>query len=395
MMVGFLVSNVALSISTFFFCINAMWGVSTSRWFRNKWWVLGMVWLAFIALSWFWSDDKAHWERTLQVKLPLLVFPLAFGFWQGFTAHRLRWVSLAMGLILLAGVGYSISFLIIDPNKYILQYRYSHLLPTPCSQDHVRFSMALALYIIWGIYIWPWLQHKSFKWAVGIIIVIFAVYLHVLAAKSGLVAFYLFLLCWSVYLSFARKKMLGLAILVAIPVFVTLAMKFIPTFSERKDYIWYAAMMLMDGDRSGNYGDIGRLMSYKISIRIIKEHPLTGVGAGDVMTEMKKGYDILYPQVEDKARLIPHNQFLIEGMSCGIPAMLVFFAWVCYPLTWIRRNRQSFFFFAVWLLLLTQLMIEPILEVQFGVFVYMFFLLWQRQPMPQLSATADKPTTPQ
>jgi O-antigen ligase len=255
--------------------------------------------------------------------------------------------------------------------------------------------MALALYIIWGIYIWPWLQHKSFKWAVGIIIVIFAVYLHVLAAKSGLVAFYLFLLCWSVYLSFARKKMLGLAILVAIPVFVTLAMKFIPTFSERKDYIWYAAMMLMDGDRSGNYGDIGRLMSYKISIRIIKEHPLTGVGAGDVMTEMKKGYDILYPQVEDKARLIPHNQFLIEGMSCGIPAMLVFFAWVCYPLTWIRRNRQSFFFFAVWLLLLTQLMIEPILEVQFGVFVYMFFLLWQRQPMPQLSATADKPTTPQ
>jgi hypothetical protein len=109
---------------------------------------------------------------------------------------------------------------------------------------------------------------------------------------------------------------------------------------------------------------------------------------------MKKGYATYYPQVDDKARLVPHNQFLITALGCGIPAMLIFTAWVVYPLTWLRRKitaseklfaaRQNFFFFMAWLLLLTQLLIEPVLDVQYGVFVYMFFMWWQQQKMPEL-----------
>jgi hypothetical protein len=55
--------------------------------------------------------------------------------------------------------------------------------------------------------------------------------------------------------------------------------------------------------------------------------------------------------------------------------MLLFAAWVFFPLVWLRRNRQGFFFFVVWLVLLLELMIEPVLEIQNGVFVYLFFLL--------------------
>jgi O-antigen ligase len=390
MFIGFLVNQVALSISMFFFCINALRGVHPRRWLQNKWWLIGIAWLLVIVVSYFWSEDKAHWERAFQVKLPLLLFPVACGFMPPLSVKQLERLTLLIGLALFCGVCYSMSFLITQPQKYLLEYRWSVLLPTPCSQDHVRFSMSLALFIIWSVFLWPWLGNRAVKAGVAAFSVLFVVYLHVLAAKSGLVALYAFLVAWGIYIAVAKKKLAGLLIILGIPILLFTAVKCIPTLSERKDYISYAWTMLREGDRSGKYGDVNRLMSYKLAFHIMGQHPWLGVGAGDVLQEMKKGYDEFYPQVEDKARLLPHNQFLLEGVGCGIPAMLLFAVWVFYPLTWLRRSspmakpgRQRFFFFIVWLLLLSQLLIEPVLEVQYGVFVYLFFLLWQWQQMPE------------
>ena len=394
MMTGFLINQVTLSIAMILFCINALRGVQPRQWIKNKWWLLGIAWLAIVALTYFWSEDKAHWERSFQVKFPLFLFPLACGFMPAFSIKQIQRLTILMGLILLAGIIYSLSFLVRDYDKYLLEYRWSVLLPTPCGQDHVRFSIGLALYIIWCIFLWPWLNNKTVKWAVAMLLAILAVYLHILAAKSGLVALYLFVAAWGIYMAIARRRLAGILVILSIPVFLFIATRYIPTFSERKDYIGYAWTMLREGDRSGKYGDVNRLMSYKLALGLIREHPLAGVGAGDMLSEMKKGYAVYYPQVEDKARLLPHNQFLIIGVGCGIPAMLLFCAWVFYPLLWLKHKqparenigsaRQRFFFFIVWLLLLTQLLIEPVLEVQYGVFVYLFFLWWQRQQMPDI-----------
>jgi len=379
----------------FLFCINALRGSDPRKWLQNRYWLLGVAWLSIVALSYFWSLDKVHWERTFQVKFPLILFPLACGCMPAFSARQLQRLTLLMGWILLCGIGYSLSFLLRDYDKYLLEYRWSVLLPTPCSQDHVRFSMALALYFIWCLFLWPWLQQRTGRVGLALVLAVIVIYLHVLAAKSGLVALYLFVAAWGIYVSLIRKKMAGLLIIVAIPVFLLLAVRYIPTFSERKDYIGYAWTMLREGDRSGKYGDVNRLMSYKIAKELIMDHPWKGVGAGDMMAGMKEGYEKYYPQVEDKARLLPHNQFLIIALGCGIPAMLLFSAWVLYPLASLGRRRsfsrasvtgrQVFFIVMVWLLLLFQLLIEPILEVQFGVFVYLFFLWWIGQSMPALA----------
>ena len=141
--------------------------------------------------------------------------------------------------------------------------------------------------------------------------------------------------------------------------------------------------MLKQGDESGNYGDISRLMSYNLATDLIKQHPLTGVGTGDMLSAMDSSYARRYPQVPPAARLLPHNQFLLVGLGCGIPAMLLFAFWVFMPLAALKRNRQSFFFFMVWLIMLLQLLIEPALEVQLGVFVYLFFLLLLKHELPR------------
>ena len=66
-------------------------------------------------------------------------------------------------------------------------------------------------------------------------------------------------------------------------------------------------------------------------------------------------------------------------MAVGIPATILFILWIAAPLRLIRRNRAGVYFLLTWLMLLVPLMVDLFLEVQFGVAVYLIFLLWQRK----------------
>jgi O-antigen ligase len=383
MFTGFLISPAVLSISMMVYGASALRDVSPRHWIENKWWLVGVAWISIYALTYFWSVDKDIWGIALQVKLPFLLLPLAFAYTPGFSSRQLELLTIFMGLLLFCGACYSLSFLIRDPQTYIYEYNFSHLLPTPCRQDHISFSLSITLYIIWAVYVWPFFRTRWMKLVTTILIVFLGLYIHILAAKSGIVSLYIFLTLWSVYLVFTKRRVAGIIMVIAIPLFLILAVSFLPTFSIRKDYISYSLFMLKFGDKSGNYGDINRIMASDIAMQLIKKHPISGIGTGDVMSEMKKAYHENYPVVKDEDVLMPHNQFLIVALGCGIPAMLIFTAWVLMPLVWLRKNRQSFFFLMVWLILLLQLLIDTALEAQMGVFIFVFFILLQKQELEE------------
>jgi len=173
-----------------------------------------------------------------------------------------------------------------------------------------------------------------------------------------------------------RNRLLGIGMIIACISFSIFAWNYIPTFRQRIGYVQYTYEMYKGGNRTGDYSDLGRVISYKIAIRLIKEHPIAGVGAGDILDEMKKGYDKWYPDIKDEQRLYPHNEFLTSGLGSGILSMLIFAILALYPLFRIKKGRKGFFTFAAAFVLLIPLMVEPFLEIQFGVFVYLFFLLW-------------------
>ncbi len=372
---GFLFSRVALSISMFLFGVNAIRDVPPRQWLKQKWWLLGLAWVGMYALSWFWSDDKGEWGNHLQTKLPFLLLPLAFSYQPRFSERHLHALTVSMAAMLLYSAIYSVSFFLTDPEHYTREYHVSHMLPTLPKRDHIRCSLSMAFFVIWCVYVWPQLRGRAVRWFIGVTVVILIAYLHVLAAKSGLVSLYFFIVVWGFYMALAKRKLVGVIIIAAIPLLVVLAMKLVPTFRERVHYIDFTYVKMKEGDRSGTVGDLGRLLSYKLAAELIEESPLLGRGTGDMKHDMDTLYARKYPQIPETGRLLPHNQALTVAIGCGVPAMLLFLIWVFAPLARLRRDRQSFFFFIVWLLLLLQLMIEPVLEVQFGVFVWLFFLL--------------------
>ena len=178
MIAGFLISRVALSISMFLFGINAIRDISPRQWLRQKWWLLGLAWVAMYAISYFWTADKGNWHTRLEVKLPFLLLPLAFAFLPSFTQRQLQLLTVSVSLLLVASAIYSVSFFIGDPAHYISEYRQSHFLPTLPKEDHIRASMAMVLFIIWGVYIWPVLQGRGAKWVTGISLALLALYIH-------------------------------------------------------------------------------------------------------------------------------------------------------------------------------------------------------------------------
>ena len=387
MMIGFLSSPFMCSVALILFGINGIWGVHPKEWLKQKWWLLGVAWILCYAVSWYLGGDKSYWSMRLQVKLAFLLMPLAFCFLPKFTIKQIQFLTLFLGIALVIGAIYSLNFLINDYEYYLIQYRYSHLIPTPVRDDHIRFSLSIALYIIWGIYSWKFLEKKYIKWIVFLFMLFLFTYLHILAAKSGLISVYIFLFFWSCYLAFTWNKAIGGSLLAGLILFVFLSIKFLPTFNKRLDYVLYSLNIMHKGDRTGNYGDIGRIISYDVAIKIIKLHLWTGVGVGNIETEMTKGYNTWYPQVIDDNKILPHNQFLIVCLGCGFPALVIFVIWFFYPLLSLGKNRESFFFLMVWLLMFIQLMIEPVFEIQYGVYLYLVCLLQQWHTLPKKQKT--------
>ena len=260
MITGYLLSRPLLSIAMFGFGINALRDIPPRLWVRNKWWLVSVGWVAMYAITYFWSDDKASWGIRLQTKLPFLILPLAIGFMPRFSPKQLQMITVAGLLLLVGSVCYSLSFLLMDHEAMVRNYKYDDVLPTLPGEDHVRVSLCIALFVIWSIYTWPVLQGRKIKWLVGAGIGFLVVYMHILAVRSGLLSLYLFLIGWGIYLSFVKNKLIGLAIIIAIPVFVLFSLRYVPTFRERVNYMDFTWFMFQHGDVSGNYGDINRLM---------------------------------------------------------------------------------------------------------------------------------------
>ncbi|MBS1615681.1 MAG: O-antigen ligase family protein [Bacteroidetes bacterium] len=387
---GMLVSRSVASISIMLFGLVALWGIHPKEWLRQRWWLLGLGWIALYALSWFWTTDKAEWSAHLQVKLPFLLLPLAFGFLPRFSAQHGRVYTWALAAMMLAGAGYTMSFFLHgNVHGLIDQYKYAHVLATPMENDHISFSAAVALSIAWIVYYLPRIPNAWERIVLGFAALLLALYLHVLAAKTGLVACYILMLGLA-FFWLKKDWRKGLLVLVLIAGLFVLAYATIPTLRERIGYSWVTWRAIQSGERTGVYSDAGRLFSYDIALRLIAKNPLFGVGSGDVLHAMGKGYAQWYPEVAKAQQLWPHNQWLTCALAAGIPTALLFTLWLFWPLLRTKPGRDAAFFRIVWCMLLVPLMVDAILEVQFGVGVFLIFLLVQYN---QLDATTDRITS--
>ena len=123
-----------------------------------------------------------------------------------------------------------------------------------------------------------------------------AVFLHILAVRTGLFSFYSMLFMTAAWMIIKNRKkgysVILLILLIAMPVTAYFTL---PTFQNRIKYINYDFGYFSKANYLPGGNDALRVISIKGGWNIMKENPVTGTGFGDVLTETRLWYASHYP----------------------------------------------------------------------------------------------------
>jgi len=323
-------------------------------------------------LSGLWSEDQHHWLRSVRIKLPLLLFPLAFaGPWQ---LSRKHWAVIGIVFLLLvaAGCTWSMIAYTTDINDMNEGYLRAKSIPTPLENDHIRFSLLVCIGMIAAAFLALHTTSKKLKVVFILAILFFFIYLHILSARTGLFAAYGILFMGGIYGALrSRKKLLPVSLLVIVIFLPLLAYQLLPTFRNRVKYMIYDFSFIKEATYLPGSNDGSRTVSIKAGWELLKRNPL-GVGSGDVVNETMNWYRVHEPGMLSTA-LYPSSEWLMYGGVAGWPGIIVFTIVMLLP--FFVKLQWRFFFLAVNAVLSFSLLFDIGLEVQFGVFIHAFVLL--------------------
>lgn len=322
-------------------------------------------------LSGLWSEDQESWMKVARVKLPLLVLPLAFaGGWQ-LSVKQWRTLAGIFLLIVFAATVWSVSLYFVDTAAIHEAYLKAKTIPVPLEGDYIRFSWLVCVALIVAVLM---LTKEKTNWVKIILLLLaawFIVYLHILAARTGLFACYLFIVAFAFYKLFsAERKKLSIIIIAAGLLLPVIAWFCFPTFQNRFKYLRYDYDFVKNSSYLPGATDGNRLFSIKAGWNILKENPL-GVGAGDLRNVTKEWYDKEVPGMVEMDKIYPSNEWLIYGDFAGWPGILLFSFVMLLPFL-IKGIQQKFYWNCFHATAIFSFLVDTGLEVQFGVFLYIF-----------------------
>lgn len=331
-------------------------------------------------VSGLWSAGQSEWQTMMQVKLPLLLLPFAFAGLK--TTDERDWQRLAVFFIGLTIGGTIWSFAGYLQHKAVIDHDYLHsqTLHTPLDDDHVRFSWMAAFSFLLAGYLLlrrkvvrPWLK-------TGLIIAMawLAIYLHILSARTGLISLYAVVLLFAFWLvRYQSKKSTGLILLTAFFLVPVLAYTFLPTFRNRVKYFRYEfSFVKADNYRPGS-NDGTRLASLRAGWHLLQQYPLSGAGFGDIYAETVSFYKKEYPAMPPENYIYPSGQYMMYGAGTGWPGLAIYMVMILLPF-FMAGFRQHPEWWMLQTISVISLLPDNPLELQFGVFLYAFVLLWCR-----------------
>ncbi len=381
MMTSLFFSRAALSVSMMAFVIGSFFHTDFKKHllaFFSSPLLWGMSLLFFLPLlSGLWSDDKKEWADIVRIKLPLLFLPLAFAGPFYLSKKQWDWLGYIFIGLITAGSCWSMFHYLSDAAAINESYLRAKSIVTPLENDHVRFSWLVST----GVLLAGWLclkkgkENKLISYSLGAATIWLIIFLHVLTVRTGLFSFYIIAAGTAFWLILKKWKwQYGLALMILLIALPLIAYKTVPTFHNRVQYFLYDKGYFEKAHYLPGSTDAVRVISLKAGWNVMNQQPVNGVGLGDVMTKTKKWYGENYTEMIEQDKIYPSSEWLMYGAACGWPGFLVFSFAMCIPFL-IKTNNKLLW----WLLNGTtafSFLFDIGLEVQFGVFIYSFVILW-------------------
>ena len=350
-------------------------GITLKKYFQTKELLVLSLYFIIVFISGLYSDDKVYWLSWVRIKLPFLALPLAFA-----PIARLSQKSFVLLLYGFIATFFVCTSLVLG--NYALHFTsmtssFSQGTQIPMPFSHIRYTLMLAFSFFCAVYLWQqnlFAQSKNEKW-LQIAYALFAfIALHILSVRSGLLAVYLGLLYLALLEIFKRRQLiLGAAIILCIVVLPFLAYRYVPSLHNKIGYMQYDLEMYQKGNIN-EHSDAMRLLSMQIGLQIWHEHPVLGVGAGDLRDETYKIYAQRYPQISDYNRRLPHNQFIWVLATTGAVGLALFLLAFFFPLLTTGYYKYGPILI-LHMMVFSSFFTEDTFEEQMGSGFYLIFLL--------------------
>ncbi len=378
-LVGMLYSTALQSIGVVLIVADALWNFKPEK---DRAAIAVASALCGVFLLYFlgcWNaQDTDFMLLKWRIKLPFLLLPLAFLFAPAVKErHYHGLLGLFVMLMFVAGL-FSFAQYLLDYAAINQAYIQSKVLPTPV--HHIRFSLMAAFAVCAGHYLYVRKQFffdERERYLYLFAAVFLFGFLHLLAVRSGLLAIYLCLL----YLA-ARKMLVGkdvrktLAILSLVVVLPVGAYLSFPSFQQKLHYSQTYVSALIKGEEiNPQHSDIGRFRSIQMGLELARQHPVMGVGIGNLQQEVDKYYHSYFPELRPERRLMPHNQYVYILAGLGTVGLLFFLVCVLTPLVVNFLVWSDPLFNTLNIILLSSFLTESPLETHLGVSFYLIFNL--------------------
>lgn len=384
MLVGLLFSRALLSSGLIFFAAISLFHRNILQQLKT-FFTSPLLWsmsLLFVlpAVSGFWSEDLAQWSKILRIKLPLLLLPVCFAGGTHFKVKDWEKISFVFLLLMLAGICQSLWQYAQNINDINAAYLKAYIFETPLGNDHVRFSLLVVIAIFTIVFLLTE-RGKNFKKITRALLITLAIinilYLHLLAVRTGLFCFYLGVFIFLVWLlsQHKRKNFFLLFLIFSLP--VTCYFIF-PTFKNKIHYFKYDLSFVQKNIYLPGSSDGNRLASMKAGWELLEQSPFIGVGFGDIKQETDKFYEANFSQMSKNDKILPSSEWLIYGSGTGWLGVILFLFVMLVPFL-EKRLKKNIFWISLNIFIAFSYLFDIGLEVQYGVFIHAFMLLWWYQ----------------
>lgn len=343
---------------------------------ENKILFLFFVYFLVHLLGVFTADDLDFWLVRFRLKLPFLVFPLAFASMPRFDRTISQFLMVLFLLLLLSVSIPVFSDMLVRFDELKEMYSKGKVIETPF--NHIRFSLMIAFGtgLSLFLYLKKWvIKNSKERFLYAGLSIFFFLFLHLLAVRSGLVCFYIAaFVALVMYVAQSKKYLLGLGLLVVMLGVPYVLVNNVPSLKKKMHHTMYTWERINKPDKMQKMSDSKRQVSWQLGYNLVKENPFTGVGIGNVLSEMNDQYDRHFPDFEQEHRLIPHNQFLFVGVAFGLIYMCVFIATIFAPLT-INEVRTDILYVFFFTIMLMSFLFEATIEGALGTAIYLIFTM--------------------
>lgn len=326
------------------------------------------------------SGNTAVWWKSVSVKLPLLTMMLGLAS-VSLTAHRWRLLSYAYLLIITAGCIWSTGQYFYNRQAIEASYLVAKVLPTLADGDYVRFSwmVVTAVFLGWKVLVTETVNTN--RYFSGLLLLFLIAYLHLLAAKTGLLCLYTGLTVYLAYLLLADKAWYkGFAAMAVVLYLAFVAYGAMPTLRNRIQYVVYDFSNYSTGNIIPGYNDAGRWLSIRAGYDITKNHPLTGVGFGNLPDAVNQWHETHHPGSFLYERFRPACEWLVYGAASGLPGILLFTAGIALLLFYTGTKNRFSVLLSITAVL--PLITDDALEGQYGVIILAIISFFGQQTFP-------------